>query len=197
MQTIKIHWYDSNCFPSLGNCCFTLLSYKCNAVKNTNATHVRNKKIRNLNIPRKAMLFLKADGAYMHFRFLLQATCKSLAWSKPCRCSCRYLTFGSPNFYLYSFILTLPSFSVSKQTHFSCSVFSCLYFHPLLHNKLGTKAAQTAPGAPGVRAAGRTVACGHHRSLTKHILFPGLFQFRFCWWKGGCWVRRESQQHQE
>lgn len=139
MQTIKIQWYDSNCYIVFSNCCFTLRNYKCKTVKDMNDINFRNKNIRNLNIAisRKAMLFSEARESQYTSSISPSSCLQSSGLVQLCRCSCRYLTFGSLNFYLYSFILPLPSFSVSKQTHFPCLVFSHLYFHPLLHKKLG------------------------------------------------------------
>lgn len=85
----------------------------------------------------KQCFFSEASKSQYTSQFSPSSCLQSSGLVQLCRCSCRYLTFGSLNFYLYSFILPLPSFSVSKQTHFPCLVFSCLYFHPLLHNELG------------------------------------------------------------
>lgn len=86
-------------------------------MEDRNDSNIGNKNIRNLD-------YLEA--------FLLKAEPMSKISPSSClqssdlvqlrRYSCRYLTFGTLNFYLSGFILPLRSFSVGKQTHFPCLV---------------------------------------------------------------------------
>lgn len=119
MQTIKIHWYDSNCYIVFGNRCFTVLNYKCKTVEDRNDNNINNKNLRNLDTAISSKATLSSEARHSQYTSSISPpSCRqSSGLAQPCRCSCRYLTFGSLNFYLYTLILPLPRFSVSKQTH--------------------------------------------------------------------------------
>lgn len=100
-----------------------------------NDTDIRNKNKRNLNRAHRAVFWShRVSIPTLHFSFQCLQNPGLVHW---CRYSCSYPTFVSLNFYLYSSILPLPGFSVSKQTHFSCSGFLVVLLPFFLHKKPG------------------------------------------------------------